>query len=310
MTKRGASAHHRLLAGRYGLELDESGRLQLLEARRRLRDRRLERGATMRDVERAAAIASGTLSRLEGVRGFAVSREKAQAIAVALDSSIEELFTADRTQRSRRGGRRVPPLPKGAPAEYMRDELARIEAEANARGLLTIDQVCAAFRRAAATSAEVHRRRWRPAEPHRLPTYTRQAVNYYVSRGELAVAERVPLSTGKSMRLFNAVDVDELARTRFAFPNGNVREWEEPTDALRGSADLLSGRARQKVKGRWGGAKPPSPGARPRGRQKTTATPEQVRQIRRLAERGWGRRAISAQLMVSERLVRNVLEAA
>jgi DNA-binding NarL/FixJ family response regulator len=40
-----------------------------------------------------------------------------------------------------------------------------------------------------------------------------------------------------------------------------------------------------------------------------TASPELIAEIRKLAAGGWGRRAIANRLKVSERLVRNVLDA-
>jgi len=63
------------------------------------------------------------------------------------------------------------------------------------------------------------------------------------------------------------------------------------------------GRARQRWQGRWAGKKYGKLGGRPQ----VVATAEQRTEIENLAAQGWGRRAIANRLLVSERLVRNVL---
>jgi DNA-binding XRE family transcriptional regulator len=82
------------------------------------------------------------------------------------------------------------------------------------------------------------------------------------------------------------------------FEAGNVAE---------AFVEQMPGRARQRWGGRWNATKPPAPGARPRGRPASELTDDQRAEIRRLVARGWGRRAIANQLLVSERAVRNVL---
>ncbi len=73
------------------------------------------------------------------------------------------------------------------------------------------------------------------------------------------------------------------------------------------SPELLAGktmgRARQRWQGRWAGKKYGKLGGRPQ----VVATAEQRTEIENLAAQGWGRRAIANRLLVSERLVRNVL---
>jgi DNA-binding XRE family transcriptional regulator len=69
------------------------------------------------------------------------------------------------------------------------------------------------------------------------------------------------------------------------------------------------GRARQGWIGRADARKPPKPGARARGRERLTATDEQRAEIEKLAAQGWGRRAIANRLLLSERLIRNILAA-
>jgi transposase len=87
--------------------------------------------------------------------------------------------------------------------------------------------------------------------------------------------------------------------------------WESCLEAEKWEKvrNVLSGRARQTLGGRIGSRWPPAPGGRPRGRPLLTASPELIAEIRKLAAGGWGRRAIANRLKVSERLVRNVLDA-
>ena len=67
------------------------------------------------------------------------------------------------------------------------------------------------------------------------------------------------------------------------------------------------GRARQKGLGRMHSTKPPSAGARKRGRPAAAITNEQRADVERLAALGWGRRQIAERLKISERAVRNIL---
>jgi len=305
-------AQHRRLAGRWGLERGDDGVPVMLEARPALRERRLAAGLSMKATEKAAGVCQGTLSPLEGRRGFVVSRDRAVKISAVIGVDVDDLFTPERTQPSCRGGRRRPAIPpkERAQPDYMRDELAQITADANARGLVTIDQARETFRRAAALAAEKYRRRWRPDLPYVLPTYTRQAVNYYVKRGDLEVATWVPLSTGKRMRLFRAADVDELALTRFAFPNGNALEWDNPSDAV--MERVVSGQSgpfRQRVKGRRAGKERTPKGVRSGGKPRGY-TPEkaaEVKELRRTTKAGYETIAFLAGLSVKQ--VRTILAA-
>jgi DNA-binding NarL/FixJ family response regulator len=77
--------------------------------------------------------------------------------------------------------------------------------------------------------------------------------------------------------------------------------WKDPP-ALRDS-----GRARQRWYGRWNATKAPAPGGEPRGRPRAKITPEQRQKILLLADRGWGRRTIAAQVGLTENVVRSVL---
>jgi hypothetical protein len=70
---------------------------------------------------------------------------------------------------------------------------------------------------------------------------------------------------------------------------------------------LFKGGGRQRWHGRWSGAKPPAPGAPPRGRPRVLLSVEQRAAIGKLAALGWGRRAIASRLGVSEHVVRQVL---
>jgi hypothetical protein len=75
------------------------------------------------------------------------------------------------------------------------------------------------------------------------------------------------------------------------------------------SEELLSGprrgRGRQRWLGRWKGRQHGFLG----GRKRIIVAEEQRIEIQKLASLGWGRRAIASRLLVSERAVRNVLEA-
>ncbi len=82
------------------------------------------------------------------------------------------------------------------------------------------------------------------------------------------------------------------------------RRWRLGRGVSRELVNNLPGRARQRWLGRWAGRTHGHLGGRPR----VTATDAQVVEIRKLAENGWGRRAIASRLLVSERLVRNVLD--
>jgi hypothetical protein len=81
----------------------------------------------------------------------------------------------------------------------------------------------------------------------------------------------------------------------------------EAGDVAEAFVEHMPGRSRQRWGGRWNATKPPAPGARRRGRPGAELTAEQRDEIQRLAGRGWGRRAIANQLLLSERAVRNVL---
>jgi DNA invertase Pin-like site-specific DNA recombinase len=86
------------------------------------------------------------------------------------------------------------------------------------------------------------------------------------------------------------------------------RRYRDGRGVAREMTANLPGWARQRLLGRWSGSKPPSVGARPRGRPKVIANEAQAAEIQRLAASGWGRRAIASRLCLSERLVRNVLD--
>jgi DNA-binding NarL/FixJ family response regulator len=58
----------------------------------------------------------------------------------------------------------------------------------------------------------------------------------------------------------------------------------------------------------WFGRKKGSEAGHLGGRPMATLTDEEKAKVARLASRGWGRRAIATQLLVSERAVRNVLD--
>jgi hypothetical protein len=73
--------------------------------------------------------------------------------------------------------------------------------------------------------------------------------------------------------------------------------------ALENRVALLPGRGRQKWLGRWGGREAGKLGGRPR----SDLTPAQLAKVQRLAEQGWGRRAIASRVRVTERAVRNAL---
>jgi hypothetical protein len=115
--------------------------------------------------------------------------------------------------------------------------------------------------------------------------------------GRLVYRNRAQLSDGRERIFYSA-----SCRGRFRWEKGiGVRELPK---SWWGKA----GRARQRWLGRWGGSKPPWPGARPRGRERAAVTDEQRAEILRLARQGWGRRAIRSRLLLSERAVRNVLD--
>lgn len=84
--------------------------------------------------------------------------------------------------------------------------------------------------------------------------------------------------------------------------------WKEGhAPQVRGLYESWGGLARQRWGGRWAAKKPPGLGALPRGRQPITLDETVVEEIRTLSAQGWGRRAISNRLLVSERAVRNIL---
>jgi hypothetical protein len=68
------------------------------------------------------------------------------------------------------------------------------------------------------------------------------------------------------------------------------------------------GQARQRNPGKLYANKPPAPGGKPRGRPSVELTDEERRRIK-LASRRWGRRKIANEFGLSERTVRNVLDA-
>ena len=69
-------------------------------------------------------------------------------------------------------------------------------------------------------------------------------------------------------------------------------------------AYALGPRGRQRWLGRWKGREYGALGGRPR----VSVSEEQRNEIEKLAEQGWGRRAIAGRLLVSERAVRHVLD--
>jgi hypothetical protein len=103
----------------------------------------------------------------------------------------------------------------------------------------------------------------------------------------------------------------ELSRGDFCSPTcwGEYRwtpasggESVKPLIKANAERGRFGGRARQVYSGRWAG-KYGHLGGRPRGE----LSDAQVAEIKSLAGQGWGRRAIANRLLVSERLVRNVL---
>jgi DNA invertase Pin-like site-specific DNA recombinase len=88
-----------------------------------------------------------------------------------------------------------------------------------------------------------------------------------------------------------------------------LHEWATGADKCRAwlKHSPTSGRARQRWFGRWAARNPPGLGAFPRGRRPITLDEAVVEEIRTLSAQGWGRRAISNRLLVSERAVRNIL---
>ena len=78
-------------------------------------------------------------------------------------------------------------------------------------------------------------------------------------------------------------------------------------DVVSIAGHFVSARTRQRWKGRWGGHKAPTRGARPRGRPRAEFHAEQVTRVRQLHERGFGRRTIAKIEAISERRVRAIL---
>jgi hypothetical protein len=99
----------------------------------------------------------------------------------------------------------------------------------------------------------------------------------------------------------------DIARgNRFCSPQcwGRYR-WEHGLLAKWWLARPLSGLTRQRWIGRWAGRAAGHLGGRPR----VSVSDEQRLDIQKLDSLGWGRRAIASRLLLSERAVRNVLEA-
>jgi DNA-binding CsgD family transcriptional regulator len=99
-------------------------------------------------------------------------------------------------------------------------------------------------------------------------------------------------------------------RYRFLGPADWARfRWDHRFDPAMNLEPLMRagwpGRARQRNLGRMHADKPPSIGARPRGRPAAELTAAQRAEVQLLQTQRWGRRAIARRLGVSERAVRN-----
>lgn len=92
----------------------------------------------------------------------------------------------------------------------------------------------------------------------------------------------------------------------------NTYRWKHgigiSTSLVSLSGRYTRGVTRQRWLGRWGGSKPPGPGARSRGRPRVPVSEKQRSEILKLAGRGWGRPAIAKNIGLTEHRVRGVLE--
>jgi hypothetical protein len=84
--------------------------------------------------------------------------------------------------------------------------------------------------------------------------------------------------------------------------------WRTGESQARVLIEKTGGPARRRWKGRWGGSKPPAPGARPRGGQRLELSEEEKARVRLACKHGWRRRKIATHLGLSEWLVRRYLE--
>ena len=99
---------HVFVAGHNG----RFGTLRACEDGARLREAREERGITARQLALALGFGEGVISELEGIEGYGVSLERAEAVADALERPLEELFTAEVGPLESVGRRTCPPIPR------------------------------------------------------------------------------------------------------------------------------------------------------------------------------------------------------
>lgn len=243
----------------------------------RFREARTAAGFTQRGLAARIGYDASAVARIEsGARlpNFA----QAAAIAEALDAphlleGVPDAETAEQLRRTR-----VSAGKQGKPRPDASKRMARLHTELReqadrARGdLLNVDELAKAR------------------------GIGGNAVRSRVCVGKLdAVPVAGAVTLNGRRRLFFARDVDWHAR------------GTHPA-SLRALFSTHIGSIRQKALGRLFAHKPPSPGARPRGRPTVAVTAEQRTQIVHLATHGWGRRAIAGRLGLSEWSVRAVLD--